>query len=109
MAKDKTKAEDKYEKKRKNIRTLNQEPEKKETPSFEKEITGEKPEPEETSDVQGAGDAQDGTAVKALVAAGEDLLDHPGFDHDGDDTHPLAIAKKTLPRCIDRLRLYKWI
>ena len=96
--------DDKYTAKRKKIRTLGQEPEKKETPSFEKEATGEKPEPEETSDVQGAGDTQDGTAVKALVAAGEDLLDHPGFDHNGDDTHPLAIAKKTLQRCIDRLK-----
>lgn len=46
-------------------------------------------------------------ALNDLISSAEALICDPGLVYEGpvDDTHPLAIAKKTLQRFIDRLKV----
>lgn len=88
------------EKKRANIKTMDQPVEKKEN-SFKshERIT------EEANRLNNEIEKPtESYALNDLIASAEELLCDPGLVHDGDDTHPLAIAKKTLQRFIDRLK-----
>lgn len=42
--------------------------------------------------------------VDDIMVQAEELLAHDGFKHDGDEHHPLSIAKRTVESVISRLK-----